>query len=413
MIRKEKKPMDSVQPAVNIGLVGHVDHGKSTLLKAISGKWTDTHSEEIKRGITIKLGYADAVFYKCGKHGFSARELCGECTKLRTVSFVDAPGHETLMAVMLSGSAIMDGAILLVSANEQCPQPQTKEHLLALGVLNVQHIVIAQNKIDAVTKEDAIKNYEQIKSFVKGTAAENAPIIPLSAKHGVNIKYLIEAIEECIKTPERNPGKSPLMFVARSFDINKPGADIEKLHGGVLGGSLKEGMLNTGDEVDIGPGRLVHERGAEKWVPLTTKIKSIFTGGASADSVGPGGSFAVETGLDPAIVKSDQLAGAVVSLKGNLPKTWSELFFEVNFLDIAAGGGKINTNPVKKGEPLVLNVNAMTTSGIVTSLDKKGVHVKLKRPVCAYAGSKIAVSRRIGNRWHLVGWAVVNNSQQN
>jgi len=398
-----------VQPVVSIGLVGHVDHGKSTLLKAISGKWTDTHSEEIKRGITIKLGYADATFYKCEKHGFSASKLCERCIKLRTVSFVDAPGHETLMAVMLSGSAIMDGAILLIAANEPCPQPQTREHLLALSVLNIKNVVIAQNKVDAVTKDDAIKNYEQIKAFVKGTAAENAPVIPLSAKHGVNINYLIEAIEEFIKTPERNSGKKSLMFVARSFDINKPGAEIEGLNGGVLGGSLKEGMINVGDEIDIGPGKLVHSGGAERWMPLTTFVKSIFTGGVSVDSAGPGGSFAIETGLDPAIVKSDQLAGSVVSLKNNLPKIWTELSLKVNFLDANLHGEKkVNFSPIKKGEPLVLNVNAMTTSGIVTSLDKKGAHIKLKRPVCAYAGSKAAVSRLIGNRWHLVGWALID-----
>ena len=404
--------MKDLQPEYSIGMIGHVDHGKSTLTYALSGKITDTHSEEIKRGITIRLGYADATFYKCEKHRFSASDLCEKCIKLRTVSFVDAPGHETLMAVMLSGSAIMDGAILLIAANEQCPQPQTREHLLALNVLNIKNVVIAQNKIDAVTKDDAIRSYEQIKSFVKGTAAENAPIIPLSAKHGVNINYLIEAIEEFIKTPERNSGKKSLMFVARSFDINKPGTEIEKLHGGVLGGSLKEGMLNVGDEIDIGPGRFVHSGGAEKWMPLTTFVRSIFTGGVNVNSAGPGGSFAIETGLDPAIVKSDQLAGSVVSFKDSLPKVWTELLLEVNFLDAnLQGGQKTNFSPIKRGEPLVLNVNAMTTSGIVTSLDKKGVHIKLKRPVCAYAGSKAAVSRLIGNRWHLVGWAVVNNIQ--
>ncbi len=407
MTKKEKNAESSVQPVVNIGLVGHVDHGKSTLLKALSGKWTDTHSEEIKRGITIKLGYADATFYKCDIHKFSSKKMCEKCSELRTVSFVDAPGHETLMAVMLSGSAIMDGAILLVAANEQCPQPQTKEHLLALGVLNVKNIVIAQNKIDAVTKDDAIKNYEQIKSFVKGTIAENSPIIPLSAKYGVNINCLVEAIEENIKTPERNPGKNSVMFVARSFDINKPGTEIEKIHGGVFGGSLKEGVLKVGDEIDIGPGRLVHERGIDSWVPITTAIKGIFTGGHGVDSVSPGGSFAIETGLDPSIVKSDQLAGSLISLKGNLPKIWTELFLDIKFIDELTDQ-KANISPIKKGEPLVLNVNAMTTSGIVTSLEKKGVKIKLKRPVCAHAGSKVAASRLIGNRWHLVGWTLIN-----
>ena len=125
------------QAEINIGMVGHVDHGKTTLTQALTGKWTDQHSEELKRGISIKLGYADAEFYRVTDKDnvtyTSEPNLKNfKNTKnehLRTVSFVDAPGHETLMAVMLSGAAIMDAAILIIAANEKCPQPQTREHL--------------------------------------------------------------------------------------------------------------------------------------------------------------------------------------------------------------------------------------------------------------------------------------------
>ncbi|MFG1530089.1 MAG: GTP-binding protein, partial [Thermoplasmata archaeon] len=144
------------QPEVNIGLVGHVDHGKTTLTQALTGEWTDRHSEELKRGISIKLGYADAAFYRCPNcpvpTGYSVTPVCpacgGEATFLRAVSFVDAPGHETLMETMLSGAAIMDGALLLVAANERCPQPQTREHLYALDIIGVRKVVVVQNKID-------------------------------------------------------------------------------------------------------------------------------------------------------------------------------------------------------------------------------------------------------------------------
>lgn len=131
------------QPCVNIGMVGHVDHGKTTLVKALSGVWTDTHSEEMKRGISIRLGYADTTFRKCPEcglpGGYTVSNKCDQCEaeteEVRTVSFVDSPGHETLMATMLSGAAIMDGAILVIAANEECPQPQTKEHLMALNII--------------------------------------------------------------------------------------------------------------------------------------------------------------------------------------------------------------------------------------------------------------------------------------
>ena len=151
----------NVQSDVNIGLVGHVDHGKTTLTKALSGIWTDTHSEETKRGISIRLGYADIEFRKCPNCGepecyttSKKCEICGSETELiRKVSFVDAPGHETLMATMLSGAAIMDGAVLVIAANESCPQPQTKEHLMALDVIGVKDVIVVQNKIDIVSKE--------------------------------------------------------------------------------------------------------------------------------------------------------------------------------------------------------------------------------------------------------------------
>ncbi len=408
MVKKEKTILEVAQPLVNIGLVGHVDHGKSSVLLSLSGKWTDTHSEEVKRGITIKLGYADADFYKCEEHGFNINKKCDKCERQRKVSFIDAPGHETLMATMLSGSAIMDGALLLVSANEECPQPQTKEHLMALEVVGVKYIVIVQNKIDLVTKEEALKNYEQIKKFLKGTIAENSPIIPVSAKFNVNVNYLIEAIQEVIPNPQRDPSKDPLMFVARSFDVNKPGSIIKNMSGGVLGGSLKQGIFKVGDKIEIGPGRLIQEKGMEKWITIKTEIISLVTGSSSVDEVVPGGSIAMQTNLDPSIVKSDQLSGSVVSLVEKLPPVWLELKLEPQLLARVVGVKEdTKVEPIKKGEPLVLNVNAMTTSGVVVNLEKKKIHIRLKRPVCTELGSKVAISRRVGMRWHLVGWAIV------
>ncbi|MEM3580808.1 MAG: translation initiation factor IF-2 subunit gamma, partial [Candidatus Bathyarchaeia archaeon] len=275
------------QPEINIGTIGHVDHGKTTLVQALTGVWAARHSEELKRGITIKLGYADMPVYKCPKceppKNYSKEPVCPHCgtqtTFVRAVSFVDAPGHEALMATMLSGAAIMDGAVLVIAADEPCPQPQTREHLAAAEIIGIRNIIIAQNKIDIVDEERARKSYEEIKNFVKGTVAENAPIIPVSAQHSVNIDALIQAMEEFIPTPKRDETKPPLMYVVRSFDVNKPGTPIEQLEGGVLGGTILQGKFSVGDEIELRPGISVEEGGKTIYKPLNTQIVSLHAGG--------------------------------------------------------------------------------------------------------------------------------------
>lgn len=398
---------DNKQPEITVGLIGHVDHGKTTLLEKLSGKWTDIHSEEIKKGITIKLGYADISIYKCDKCGFTTKP-CDKCKKERTISFVDAPGHETLMATMLSGAAIMDGALLLVAANEQCPQPQTKEHLIALQTIGIKNIIIIQNKIDIVSKEDAIKNYKQIKEFTKGTIAENAPIIPVSAINNINIDKILEAIQINIPTPKRDLNKSPLMLIARSFDVNKPGTKIQNLIGGILGGSIKQGILHTKDPIVILPGRKVEEHGQTKWIPIESNIIDIKTGNKSVSEIQPGGSMSLLTKLDPSIVKSDQLVGNIVGLKDKMPPVWNTIKIQPSLLDTVVGSKEeIKVEPIKKGEPLMLNANSATTAGIVTTLEKNTITIVLKRPICTEENSKIAISRRVGTRWRLIGSGIL------
>lgn len=408
-----KKAALSVQPSINIGLVGHVDHGKTTLTERLSGKWTDTHSEEIKRGITIRLGYADTSFYKCDQCGqFMVKPRCSDCDKeasfVRKVSFVDAPGHESLMATMLSGATIMDGALLLVAANEQCPQPQTREHLTALQMAGIKRVIVVQNKIDLVDNERALKNYEQIKAFLKGSAFEDAPIIPLSAQHGANVSYLIEAIEEFIPTPVRDVEADPMLLVARSFDINKPGIEPEKLVGGVLGGAVIKGRLRIGDEIELRPGHVVEEHNQQVAKPIKAKITGLMTGGEQVPEVLPGGSVAVMTSLDPSIVKSDQLSGNVLGLEGQLPPVWYDIHLRTELLERVVGSQvELQVEPIKKGEMLMLNVNAAATVGIVTDISKNACKCKLRLPVCAAVGSKMTISRRVGTRFRLIGFGEI------
>jgi translation initiation factor 2 subunit 3 len=402
------------QPVVNIGTSGHVDHGKTTLTQAITGIWTSAHSEELRRGITIKVGYADAAFYKCDGCGppdcYKTSTDCGPCggnaSLLRVVSFVDCPGHESLMANMLSGAAVMDGSILVIAANEKVPQPQTREHLLALQMLGMTHIVIAQNKIDLVSNEEAAENYTAIKKFVAGSVAADAPIIPISAQHNLNIDALIESLEQTIPTPRRNAESPPLMQVLRSFDVNHPGLSSSKLSGGVLGGTLLQGTLNVGDEIEIRPG--IIEEGSIKAEPIVTRVVTLMSSAGKAEHVHPGGLIAIGTQLDPFYTRSDSLVGAVIGRPNDLPAVFESLSMVVRLFDTAVGTQDlVKVEKVRPQEILRLNIGTGVTVGIVSSAREAIVDAKLKKPVCASKGDRVAISRRIGERWRLIGAGTV------
>jgi translation initiation factor 2 subunit 3 len=382
----------------------------------LTDTWTDRHSEEIKRGISIRLGYADVTFYKCagceGPDAFSPKPVCTVCgskaVPFRSVSFVDAPGHETLMATMLSGSALMDGAMLVIAANEVCPQPQTKEHLMALELVGIKNIVIVQNKIDVVSAKEARAHYDQIKKFIKGTIAENAPIIPVSAQKGINIGALVEALDQTIPEPERDPEAKPMMLIARSFDINKPGCNWKEVKGGVIGGSLIRGEFKEGDDIEIRPGRQKQVENRIRWDPIETKITSINAGSKKVLEASPGGLLGIATKLDPALTKSDALAGQVAGHVGSLPPVWDKLKFRVMLMERVVGAtSELTIEPLKHNEPLMLSVGTAVTVGVVTNTKKDAVEVTLKRPVCAELGGRIAISRQVGARWRLIGMGIL------
>jgi len=397
-----KKAKESVQPELNIGLVGHVDHGKTTLTQKLSGKWTDTHSEELKRGITIRLGYANfSIYEKAGKL-FASKEPGS--TFVRKLSLVDAPGHESLMATMLAGSMIMDGGLLLVSANEEFPQAQTKEHLSALEIVGIDKIIVVQNKIDLASEEVAMKQHDKIKKYLSKTKFKDAPIIPISAFYGINLDVLLAAIQEQFPTPKRDAKKDPRMIVARSFDINKPGSQITDINGGVLGGAVMQGKFKIGDEIELGPEKMI----AGKPHRFKTKIIGLMTGKDSVKEIAPGGSVAMLTTLDPSVVKSDALSGCVVAKPGKLPPVWHELKLDVQLLDRIVGSkAEEEVKPVADKEMLMLNVNSAATVGIVRTLKKGIATCELKIPVCADVGDRVTISRRVGNRFRLVGFGII------
>jgi len=386
-------------------MLGHVDHGKTTLTSALTGKWTDTHSEEIKRGISIRLGYADFSTYhcpKCGKFGYSEKCACGGKAEFRRkISIIDAPGHETLMTAVIAASNILDGALFLIAANEPCPQPQTVEHLIILDSMGVKNIIVVQTKVDLVTREKALENYKQIKAFLKGTIAEDAPIVPVSANYKLNLDSLVGEIEGRIPTPKRDEAAPFRMYVSRSFDVNRPGTGIPSLSGGVLGGSIVQGALKAGEKIEIKPG-VVKKAGGNP-VPIICEARRIMEENENLQSARPGGLIAIGTSIDPSLTKSDALVGSMIGRPNELPDASGVIKVKYEMLK------RTDTEiaPLRDGEPVVVNVHTATGVGVVAGLAKGIATIQLKKAVVAEKGMKVALSKRVGQRWRLAGWGTV------
>jgi len=392
------------QAEINIGMIGHVDHGKTSLVQTLTGKWADTHSEELKKGISIRLGYADATFYKCDKaKGAEAYNSTGKCDpamgkaiQTRRVSFVDAPGHETLMATMLSGAALMQGAVLVIAANEKCPQPRTAEHLMALSVGGIKNIIVAQNKIDLVDMKRAKESHAEIEKFLKDYGYEKVPIIPVSANQGVNIDLLIEAIETTIVTPKQDPKSDLKMYVVRSFDINKPGTKISDILGGVIGGSIICGTLKIGDKIEITPGI--------EGKPIETEVVSLGVDGGMLEEAKAGGLIAVGTKLDPYFTKNDEMRGQMIAKPGVLPKPTTKITLEVHNIERLVGAKE---EPMKTNEYAVLAIGTSTVIGQASKGTGKDVFdFTLRNPAVIEKGQKVAISKREKSGWRLRAYGV-------
>jgi translation initiation factor 2 subunit 3 len=335
----------SRQATINIGTIGHVAHGKSTCVKAISGVQTVRFSSEKIRNITIKLGYANAKIYKCDnpkcprpgcyrsapsnkEDTFSCdREGCNGSFQLqRHVSFVDCPGHDILMATMLNGAAVMDAAMLLIAGNESCPQPQTSEHLAAIEIMKLRHILILQNKVDLIRDNQAIEQFQEIQKFVAGTVAQDAPVIPVSAQMKLNIDCVCEYICNKIPIPVRDLTSAPRLIIIRSFDANKPGTEVDDIQGGIAGGSIMCGVLKVGMEIEIRPGIVSkNEDGSVRCLPLTSRIVALRADENALQYAIPGGLIGVGTKIDPTLCRSDRMVGQVLGIKSHMPAIYTEL----------------------------------------------------------------------------------------
>ncbi|KAI6143440.1 elongation factor Tu GTP binding domain-containing protein [Pisolithus tinctorius] len=400
--------------------IGHVAHGKSTVVKAISGVQTVRFKNELVRNITIKLGYANAKIYKCENPACPRpgcyrsyrsdkednppceRPGCGHRMKLiRHVSFVDCPGHDILMATMLNGAAVMDAALLLVAGNETCPQPQTSEHLAAVEIMKLENIIILQNKVDLIKQEQALEHQKSIAAFVKGTVAESSPIVPISAQLKYNIDAVNEYIVKKIPIPVRDFTSDPRLIVIRSFDVNKPGAEVDELKGGVAGGSILTGILRVGQEVEIRPGIVTKDSaGRNRCKPIFSRIVSLHAENNHLSFAVPGGLIGVGTKIDPTLCRADRLVGQVLGALASCPRC---IPLEISLFLLR----RLLVSKLAKNELLLINIGSTSTGGRVLSVKADLAKIQLTSPACTEIGEKVALSRRIEKHWRLVGWGSV------
>jgi len=424
----------SRQATINIGTIGHVAHGKSTVVKALSGVHTVRFKNELERNITIKLGYANAKIYRSfdkrctrpvcytsmGSNKEDTFTMNGFKYELvRHVSFVDCPGHDILMATMLNGAAVMDAALLLIAGNESCPQPQTSEHLAAIEIMKLKHVLILQNKIDLIRDTQAQEQYKQILGFIEGTVAEGAPIIPISAQLKYNIEVVCEYIEKKIPVPIRDFTSEPHLIIIRSFDVNKPGSEVEDLKGGVAGGSILKGVLRVGQEIEVRPGLVSKDsNGKLTCQPFRSKIVSLFAEQNDLMFAVPGGLIGVGTKIDPTLCRADRMVGQVLGTVGALPDILIEL--EVSYyllrrlLGVRIEGDKkaAKVSKLSKNEVLMVNIGSLSTGGRVIAVKADLAKIGLTTPVCTSIGEKIALSRRVEKHWRLIGWGQIRNGSK-
>ena len=319
------------------------------------------------------------------------------------------------MATMLNGAAVMDAALLLIAGNETCPQPQTSEHLAAVEIMKLKNIIILQNKVDLVKEKEAASQYEEILNFVRGTVADGAPIIPISAQLKYNIDVVCEYICTKIPKPVRDFTSSPQLIVIRSFDVNLPGEEVDNLKGGVAGGSILRGVLKLGQEVEVRPGLVTRDQdGQFKCSPIYSTITSLLAEKNHLKYAIPGGLIGVGTRLDPTLTRADRLVGQVLGEVGQLPDILVELeisyFLLRRLLGVKTDGSNKKADKITKlapGELLMVNIGSTSTGARITSVKRDLAKMVLTSPVCSSEGEKLALSRRVDKHWRLIGWGMI------
>lgn len=393
-----RKVMDilSKQPVLNIGMLGSVSDGKSTCVQKATGTKTQRHSSEQTRNITIKPGYANMKIWSDEEKLYATSSkpneyIVGEkkCELVYHISFVDCPGHQELILTMLGSIKLMNAVIVVVSAAEPVDKkPQLIQHLAAVKISNIKNIIVCFNKLDLVEKELAEERYKELRNLLRKFDIEPKAIIPTSFNKGIGIEWLLQEIMEHFKIEEEEDVPSCFM-ATRSFDVNKAGIDWTELKGGVIGGSLFNGRLKVGDEIELRPGICSKKNDKLVSTPIKTIIKSFQTDQEQLDSIVPGGLIGIGTDIDPYYCKDDALSGNKIGLVGTLPSVYDSIVLKHKIIEDFGGDWK-----PKEKDVVNLQIGTLSIPSTVSKFSKKEITFMLTRPACIEDNSMIMISHK-------------------
>ncbi len=334
-----------------LGTAGHIDHGKTSLVKALTGIDTDRLKEEKERGITIELGFAHLTL-----------------PDGTLVGIVDVPGHERFVKNMVAGASGIDVVALVVAADEGV-MPQTEEHLEICELLGIRHGLVVITKIDMVDEEWLELVEEDIKEHVKGTFLEGAPIVKVSSVTGKGLKEFLDTLNNLIqKIPERQSGQIFRLPIDRVFTI--------KGFGTVVTGTSISGKVKVGDEVTVYP------KG------INCKVRSIQVHGRSVEETGPSTRTALSL---QGVNKEDIERGYVVASKDSL--------FPSYILDVFLTYLSSAKKPLRNREKVRFHVGTSEVLANVVLLDREELmpseqcyaQIRLEEPVTVLRGDRFVI----------------------
>ena len=370
-----------LQPIINIGMLGSVSDGKSTTVHGLTGIKTQRHSDEMKRNITIKPGYANMKIYK-NEEGYYVSDDNTESNELvHHVSFIDCPGHYQLIVTMMSCIKLMDGIILVVSAAEPIEKkPQLIQHIMAIKMSGIKNVIVLLNKLDLVKKSVAKERYNDLCKVLTKYEINPKVIIPVSMNHKIGTQNLLTNIMKYMgpELSQSRTSQSPIFMISRSFDINKVNIKYNEIAGGVVGGSLIGGNLKIGDEIEILPGIISkNQEGEIIYKPHYTKITSLKSETTELQNITSGGLIGIGTNIDPFYCKNDSMIGMIAGLKGTLPNVYTEI--TIKYKEVSFDNYKWDKY---KNMQMIIIVGTNSIDGRIIKFDDEYVNIKLTKPAC-------------------------------